>query len=40
MFVDAKNQKGAMLIHLLKAGETFDLKKRKPLSKAKSAATR
>jgi cyanophycinase len=36
MFVDAHNRKGAMLIHLLKAGEQFDLKKRKMISKAKS----
>lgn len=40
MFIDAKNHKGAMFIHLLKAGETFDLKKRKPLPEAKSAAAR
>jgi cyanophycinase len=32
MFVDAHNRKGAMLIHLLKAGERFDLKKRKVIS--------
>lgn len=38
MFVDAHNRKGAMLIHLLKAGEQFDLKKRKMISKAKSAS--
>ena len=30
MFVDAKNRNGAMLIHLLKPGERFDLRKRKP----------
>jgi cyanophycinase len=39
MFVDARNRKGAMLIHLLKAGERFDLKKRKMISKAKSATS-
>ena len=38
MFVDANKRKGAMLIHLLKAGERFDLKKRKMISKAKSAS--
>ena len=38
MFVDAHNRKGAMLIHLLIAGERFDLKKRKMISKAKSAS--
>ncbi|MFZ1701934.1 MAG: cyanophycinase [Pyrinomonadaceae bacterium] len=32
MFIDAKDRKGAMLVHILKAGERFDLKKRKPLS--------
>ncbi len=37
MFVDAHKRNGAMLIHLLKAGERFDLKKRKMISKAKSA---
>lgn len=37
MFIDAHKRKGAMLIHLLKAGESFDLKKRKVISKAKSA---
>ncbi len=37
MFVDANKRKGAMLIHLLKAGERFDLKKRKMISKARSA---
>ncbi|HEV8159562.1 MAG TPA: cyanophycinase [Pyrinomonadaceae bacterium] len=36
MFVDARRRRGAMLIHLLKAGESFDLKKRKMISKAKS----
>ena len=36
MFVDAHNRKGAMLIHLLKAGEQFDLKKRKMVSKARA----
>lgn len=36
MFVDAHNRKGAMLIHLLKAGESFDLKKRKMVSKARA----
>jgi cyanophycinase len=40
MFVDAHNRKGAMLIHLLKAGEQFDLKKRKMLSKVKSATSK
>ena len=40
MFVDAHRRKGAMLIHLLKAGERFDLKKRKMISKAKSAASK
>jgi len=38
MFVDANKRKGAMLIHLLRAGERFDLKKRKMISKAKSAS--
>ncbi len=38
MFVDAHNRKGAMLIHLLKAGESFDLKKRKVISKTRSAS--
>jgi cyanophycinase len=36
MFIDAHNRKGAMLIHLLKAGERFDLKKRKMISRAKA----
>ncbi len=36
MFIDAQKQNGAMLIHLLKNGERFDLKKRKMISKAKS----
>jgi cyanophycinase len=35
MFIDAHRRKGAMLIHLLKAGESFDLKKRKVISKTK-----
>ncbi|MDQ3713992.1 MAG: cyanophycinase [Acidobacteriota bacterium] len=39
MFVDAHNRKGAMLVHLLKAGESFDLKKRKMISKAKSTVS-
>ena len=34
MFVDAHRRNGAMLIHLLKAGESFDLKKRKIIFKA------
>jgi cyanophycinase len=29
MFVDAAGRRGAMLIHILRAGERFDLKKRK-----------
>ena len=33
MFIDAKDRKGAMLVHFLKAGERFDLKKRKPINK-------
>lgn len=33
MFIDAKDRKGAMLVHFLKAGERFDLKKRKPVNK-------
>lgn len=32
MFVDAKNHKGSMVVDFLKAGEWFDLKKRKRLS--------
>lgn len=40
MFVDANKRKGAMLIHLLKAGERFDLKKRKMISRAKSATSK
>lgn len=31
MFIDAKDRKGAMLVNILKAGERFDLKKRKPI---------
>ena len=38
MFIDAHRRKGAMLIHLLKAGESFDLKKRRMISKVKGAA--
>ncbi len=38
MLVDAQRRKGAMLIHLLKAGESFDLKKRKIIFKTKKAA--
>lgn len=37
IFVDARNRKGAMLIHILKAGEKFDLKERKMISAAKAA---
>lgn len=33
MFIDAKDRKGAMLVNFQRAGERFDLKKRKPLSK-------
>ncbi|HQZ95508.1 MAG TPA: cyanophycinase [Pyrinomonadaceae bacterium] len=33
MFIDAKDRKGAMLVHFLNAGERFDLKKRKPIKK-------
>ncbi len=40
MFIDAQKQNGAMLIHLLKNGERFDLKKRKRISKAKSTSQR
>lgn len=32
MFVDAKNKGGSMVVHFLKAGEWFDLKKRKRMS--------
>ena len=38
MFIDAHRRKGAILIHLLKAGESFDLKKRRMISKVKGAA--
>lgn len=31
MLIDSKDRKGAMLVHILKAGERFDIKKRKPL---------
>ncbi len=34
MFVDAKNHKGSMVVDILKAGEWFDLKKRKRLKSA------
>ena len=37
MFVDAHRRKGAILIHILKAGESFDLKKRKIIFKTKKA---
>jgi cyanophycinase len=37
MFIDAHQRKGAMLIHLLKAGESFDLKKRRTIFKVKGA---
>lgn len=33
MFIDAKDRKGAMLVHFLKAGDRYDLKKRKPVGK-------
>lgn len=33
MFIDAKDRKGAMLVNFQRAGERFDLKKRKPISK-------
>jgi hypothetical protein len=33
MFVDARTRKGAMLIHLLKAGQSFDVRKRKVISR-------
>ena len=33
MFIDSKDRKGAMLVHFLKAGERFDLQKRKPINK-------
>ncbi len=33
MFIDAKDRKGAMLVNFLKAGERFDIKKRKPISR-------
>lgn len=33
MFIDAKDRKGAMLVHFLRAGERFDLKKRKPIKR-------
>lgn len=34
MFIDAKGRNGAMLVHFLKAGDRYDLKKRKPVGKA------
>lgn len=34
MFIDAKGRKGAMLVHFLKSGDQFDLKKRKPLAQS------
>ncbi|MGB7069985.1 MAG: cyanophycinase [Pyrinomonadaceae bacterium] len=37
MFVDAKDRNGALLIHLVKAGDSFDLQKRRPLAKANAA---
>ena len=37
MFVDTLRRKGAILIHILKAGESFDLKKRKIIFKTKKA---
>ncbi|MBA2605725.1 MAG: cyanophycinase [Acidobacteria bacterium] len=40
MVVDADKRKGAMLVHLLKNGERFDLKKRKMISKAKIATAK
>jgi cyanophycinase len=33
MFVDGKERKGAMMVNFLKAGERFDLKKRKAINK-------
>ena len=33
MFIDGKDRKGAMLVNFLKAGERFDIKKRKPISR-------
>ncbi len=33
MFVDAKERKGAMMVNFLKAGERFDLRKRKAINK-------
>lgn len=33
MFIDAKDRKGAMLVNFQRAGERFDLRKRKPISR-------
>ncbi|MEJ7860442.1 MAG: cyanophycinase [Pyrinomonadaceae bacterium] len=40
VFIDAQKRNGAMLIHLLKNGERFDLKKRKMISKTKNATSK
>lgn len=33
MFIDAKGRSGAFLVHVLKSGDRFDLRKRKPVAK-------
>lgn len=38
MFIDAKDHKGAMQVNLLKAGEWFDLQKRRRAERAKAKA--
>jgi len=36
MFVDGRSRKGAFLVHILKSGDVFDLKRRKPVAGAGS----
>ena len=37
MVIDAKDHKGAMIVNILKAGDRYDLKRRKPVSGSKAS---
>ena len=37
MFIDANGHNGAMIVNILKAGDRYDLKKRKPVSGLKAS---